>query len=206
VGITDAQAQQQPVAALVVEPFVAGEQQLADAIERVVLAASMAQRLVLHPPADLVQAPVADPDHVKWICHSGGVVQLGRQPGPEGLGQVGGHHLDAGDPVRIGVLGPSSQVSGRVAPDHVDEHLGPQVDQASGVDGGVGPVGGQERGLVHPELLHGADAPGVVDERRAVFDHRVHHRPPAHAQLGRHPRHRPGPGPPDGTPRPRPGG
>jgi hypothetical protein len=51
--------QEQPVAAPVVEAFVAGEEELADAIERVTLAASIAQGLVLHPAAHLVEAPAA---------------------------------------------------------------------------------------------------------------------------------------------------
>ena len=148
----------------------------------------MAERLVLHPPTHLVQAPVPDAHDVERIGDADGVVQLGRQPGPEGLRQVGGHHLDASDPLRIGVLGPSPQVSGRIALDHVDEDLGPKIDQTGGVDGGVGSVGPQEGGLVHPELGHGTDARRVVHQRRAVLDHGVHHRPPAHAQLGGHPR------------------
>ena len=52
----------------------------------------------------------------------------------------------------------------------------------------VGPEGG---GLLHAELGHGADSARVVDDRRAVFDDGVHHRSPAHAQFGRHPRQRP---------------
>ena len=55
-------------------------------------------------------------------------------------------------------------------------------------------VGGQKRGLVDTELGDRADAVGVVDQRRAVLDHRVHHRPPAHPELGRHRRHRSGVG------------
>ena len=38
-----------------------------------------------------------------------------------------------------------------------------------------------------PELGHGADAAGVIDQRRAVFDDGVHHRPPTHGELDRHP-------------------
>ena len=98
------------------------------------------------------------------------------------------------EPRRVGVGCPSPQVSGGVALDHVDDDLGLEVDQAGGVDGRMGAVGGQERGLVDPELGHLADAVGVVDQRRAVLDHGVHHRPPAHPELGRHRRHRAGVG------------
>jgi hypothetical protein len=53
-------------------------------------------------------------------------------------------------------------------------------------------LGGQIGRLIDAQLAHGADAVGVVDERRAVFDHRVHDRPPAHAQLGGYHRYCPG--------------
>ncbi len=90
---------------------------------------------VLHAPADLVEAAVADADDVKGIGDAPGVGEVRRQPGPERLGQVGGHHLDAPKPARIGVLGPSPQVSGRVALHQVDHHLRLQVHQPRGVDG-----------------------------------------------------------------------
>ena len=74
---------------------------------------------MLHSTADLVQAPVADADHVERIGDPGGMVEVRRQPGPERLGQIGGHHLDARQPLRVGVCGPSPQVSGPVAVDHI---------------------------------------------------------------------------------------
>jgi hypothetical protein len=84
---------------------------------------------------------------------------------PYGAGeQVGGHHLDPLQPCRIGPLGPSPQVSGAVAFDHVDHDVLLEVDQPGRVDGGVVPVGGQERGLVDAELTNRTD-PG---HRRAV--------------------------------------
>ena len=52
VGVADTQAEQHPVRAAFVEAFGAGEQQLADPIQRIGLAATVAQRLVLHPAAD----------------------------------------------------------------------------------------------------------------------------------------------------------
>ena len=103
-GVTDAQAEQHPVPAAVVEAFGAGEQQLADPVERIVLAASMPKGLVLHPAADLVDAAVPDPDHMKRVGDPAGVVEVRRQPGPERLGQIGGHHLDPGQPAGSALL------------------------------------------------------------------------------------------------------
>jgi hypothetical protein len=67
--VADAQAQQHAIVAALIEAFVTGEQQLADAIQRVVLAAAVAERLVLRPTAHLVDAAVPDAHHVKWIGH-----------------------------------------------------------------------------------------------------------------------------------------
>ena len=112
VGVTDAQAEQHPVSASVVEAFAAGEEQLADPIQRVVLAAAVAERLVLDAAADLVDAPVGDPHDMERVGDTGGVIEMRGQPGAERLGQIGGHHLDAGQPQRVGVGAPSAQVSG----------------------------------------------------------------------------------------------
>ncbi len=106
-------------------------------IQRVVLAAPMAEGLVLDPAADLVEAAVGDPHDMERVGDPAGVVEVRGQPGPERLGQVGGHHLDPRQPARVGVGGPSPQVGGRVALDHVDHDVPLEVDQAGGVDGRV---------------------------------------------------------------------
>ena len=152
-------------------------------------------------------APVADPHDVERIRDPAGVIEVRRQPGPERLGQIGGHHGDPGQPRRVGVGGPSAQVSGPVAFDHVDHDVAARGRPARSRRSWRGPGGRQERGLVDAELAHHADAVGVVDERGAVLDDRVHDRPPTHPELlgdagrpgGRS--HRP-----DGTPPPRRGG
>ncbi len=50
-----------------VEAFGAGEQQLADPIQRIGLAATMAEGLVLHPTTHLVEATVPDAHHMERI-------------------------------------------------------------------------------------------------------------------------------------------
>lgn len=73
-----------------------GEEQLADPIQRVGLAAPMAEGLVLDPAPDLIDAPVPDPNDMERIGDAGGVIKVGGQAGPERLGQIRGHHLDPG--------------------------------------------------------------------------------------------------------------
>jgi len=73
VRIAESQAQQHPVPvpAPVVEALGAGQEQLADAIERIGLAAAVAQGLVLHPPAHLVQTAHADRKGPPRFIHIG---------------------------------------------------------------------------------------------------------------------------------------
>ena len=79
VGVADAQTEQHPVVAPVVEALGAGEQ-LADPIQRVGLAAPVAEGLVLDPPAHLVHAAVPDPHHMKGVGHPGGMRQVRVEP------------------------------------------------------------------------------------------------------------------------------
>ena len=58
VGVSGAQAQQHAVVAALVEALEAGQQQLADPVQRVGLAAPVTEGLVLGAAADLVDAAV----------------------------------------------------------------------------------------------------------------------------------------------------
>jgi hypothetical protein len=63
-GVANAKAQQHPPTPSVVEAFGAGEQQLADPIQRVALAPPVLQGLLLDSTSDLVETAVADADDV----------------------------------------------------------------------------------------------------------------------------------------------
>lgn len=80
VGVTDAESEQQPVLSSFVESLGALQEQLSDLEQWVVSAAAMAERLVLDPPTDLVDAPVGDPHDVEGIGHPRGVVEMGEIP------------------------------------------------------------------------------------------------------------------------------
>ena len=75
-GVADAQPRQQLVPATLVETLVSFEQQLADAKKRVDLAPPVPERLVLDPPAHLVEHAVGDPSHMEGIGHPGGVGEV----------------------------------------------------------------------------------------------------------------------------------
>jgi hypothetical protein len=70
-----------------VEPFGAREHDLADPVERVVAAVTVAQGLVLDPAPHRVEAPVADTHDVERIRDAGGVIVPADEPGPVGLGR-----------------------------------------------------------------------------------------------------------------------
>lgn len=58
-----------------------------------------------------------------------------------------------------------------------------EIDQPGRVDGGVVPLGSQERRLVDAQLPHRPDPVGVIDERGAVVGDGVRDRPPTHPEL-----------------------
>ena len=151
VRIAVAQPQQDAFMAALVEAFVAGEQELADPIERIGLSTAMAERLVLDAPAHLVDAAVGDSDHVKGIGDPDGMVEVRRGARAIALGEVGGDHPDGSHPGRVLVGAPSAQVRGGVALDQIDHPLAIQIHQAGHVDGVVLSRRREERGLVDAE-------------------------------------------------------
>ena len=141
-----------------------------------------AERLVLHPTPDLVQAAVGDPHDMERVRDPAGVIEVRRQPGPERLGQIGGHHLDARQPVRIGVRGPSAQVSGPLPSTMsiITWRSRSTRPVAYIVECCRFALGSR---LVDTELAD-RDRPGRGHRPAgAVLDHRVHHRPPTHPEL-----------------------
>ena len=115
---------------------------------------------------------------MKRVGDAGCVVEMGRQPNPGALGD-----LDAGEPAGIGCRAPSPQVNCCVSFDHVDHDAGLEIDEAGRVHRRVLAVGFEERRLVDTELSDDADTFGIINQRSAVFDHRVHHCRPTHPEL-----------------------
>ena len=142
--------------ASLVETLVAGQEELADPIERIDLAATMAERLVLDPPAHLVDAAVGDSHDMKRVGDADGVVEVRGGARAIALGEVGGDDPDGSHPGGVLAGAPSAQVRGGVALHQVDHPLAIQIDEAGHVDGPVLPRRSQERSLVDaegPDLL-----------------------------------------------------
>ena len=102
----------------------------------------MAEGLVLDSAADLVDAAVPDPHHVKGVGHLAGMSQTRRQPGPERLGQVGGHHLDASQ--SGWALPVHRRRSAAALPSTMSMDMPLEIAQARGEQGGVIWGGGQK--------------------------------------------------------------
>src|SRR6202022_2305022 len=71
--VTRVEEPEQLVPAVVVDAFVGLGQQAATPIQRIVCAATMTERLVLHPSATLIELLVRELHDMKRVCDLGGV-------------------------------------------------------------------------------------------------------------------------------------
>jgi hypothetical protein len=76
-----------------------GDQQLADAVQRVMLAASKTERGLLDPTADLVDHDVGQPDGVEVVHHHGGVGKRDDQRACLAAPRIQRDHGHRGQPV-----------------------------------------------------------------------------------------------------------
>jgi len=65
----------------------ARQEELPDAVERVVLPAPVTEKIVLHSSTHGVETPVGDSDDMKWVRHANRVIEMRAEPGPVGLRQ-----------------------------------------------------------------------------------------------------------------------
>ncbi len=85
-------------------PFRAAQKHPANAVERVALAAAVAQGVVLHPAADLIGGAGEQPHDVKRVQHRGGVLEPAGQRGVVAPERVEGGDLHpAGERLALGV-------------------------------------------------------------------------------------------------------
>lgn len=146
----------------------------------------MTEGLLLDPPADDVDHAIGDADHVKGIGHARGVREVRTQPGPVGVGEIEGDHLDAVAPGSRPSGAQTTQLDGAFTFEEVDDDAPVQIDQAGGVDGRVLGRGREIGVLVDPEGAHGPHPGPVLDEGPAVVFDRSPGGVPAHAVLERH--------------------
>lgn len=110
------------------EFLVAGEQDAADPLQRVALAPSMPERVVLDSAADVIDLPVGQPDGMEVVHHQGDVGEPVLECSPIAGGRVQRRQPDLGTPVVATVLEPAVQHVPGAARDHVEEPVPVQVN------------------------------------------------------------------------------
>jgi hypothetical protein len=147
-GITSRQASPQPRSTTASELFGGGQQQLADPVQRIMLAAAVAQSGLLGPSADLVDHRVGQLDGVEVIHDHPGVTQRCDQGAGIAAPGIQGHRTDLRQPaVRSGAK-PAVQRGPGAVGDHIQQPTTLQIDQAGDVPGRCCAGGFEEAGLV----------------------------------------------------------
>ena len=177
--------------AVVVEAFVGLREEPPAPVQRVVLAASVAERVVLHPAPALIHRGVGDLDQMERIRD----LPSGREHRVEdfaiGTGQIQRGPLDRVEPGFRAAGQPGDGWCGVSAFDHVEQ------DTSSDVNDRCRPVlaatlaAAHEQCLVEAECVHVADAVRIVEERFAVGLHGVVHGVPIATELVGDVAHRP---------------
>ena len=168
--------------------FVAAAEQSADPEQRVVAVAAVTERVVLHPPANLVDARRSPSrDDVEGIQHPGGVRQTGAQRGGVATERVQRRHPDTITPSLVAAGNPCMQ-SGSAAPvDHVEQpRTAVQVDDPGDEPGARPRVAARNAVSSTPTLSTPSSRLVIVDQRLPVVADRGHHGAPADPELGGH--------------------
>ena len=191
-GISSRQPGPQPDPSPLGELLGSGQQQLADAVQRVTLATSMAERGLLGPPAPLVDHRVGQPDGVEVVHHHPGVPKPGRQcvgvPAPG----VQRDRADLGQPVNRSGTKPVIHRGPGAVGHHIQQPATLQVHQASDIPGRRHLGRLEEGGLIQAQRGHTLQTSSVIHQRAAVVAHRPHDGRPADAEVASDRRHRMG--------------
>ena len=146
-GVDGPQPQSSPLGEL----LGGGQQQLADAVQRVVGAAPVPGRGLLGPSPDLVDHRVGQPDGVEVVDHDGGVPRRDEQRTGIPAPWIQRDRGDACQPVAGPDAEPAVHRSSGAIGHQVQQPAAPQVHQAGHEPGRRHPGGLQEAGLVQPE-------------------------------------------------------
>lgn len=149
-------------------PFIQGarsaQEQTADPVEGVALAAPVTERVVLDAAADVVDCRVGQGDGMEVIDHHGRMAEVGEQSVGVTAVRVQGHRGHGLEPLEGLVLEPVADAGGAATRDNIEEPVTGQVHEPGDVEGVVELVAGQERRLVHAQRVDVTDPVGVIDE------------------------------------------
>jgi hypothetical protein len=177
------QASPQPRPSPLGELLARGQQQLADAVQRIRLTTPVAEGDLLHTAPSLVDHRVGQPDGVEVVHHHGRMAKRGHQGAGIPTPGVQRDRADPGQPVIRSGTKPAGHRSPGAVGHQVQQPAPLQVDQTGDPPGGFGPGRLEEAGLIQPQHGHSVQASGVLHQRSAVLVHRPHHGRPANAEI-----------------------
>ncbi|MEZ5240829.1 MAG: hypothetical protein R2696_03730 [Microthrixaceae bacterium] len=183
VWVSGLEESEELLGALLIETFVALGQQPARSVERVVFAASVPERLVLHPTTALVEAAVRELAHVERISDLGRVGQRVVERLAVRPRQVQRPQRIAAPRLRAGLQPRRGRLRG-AALDHIEQlRRTVEGDDRRAPTPGLLRAGPGEERLIQPESFDGPDAGRVLDQRGAVGTDGVHDGVPIAAEL-----------------------
>jgi len=193
VRITSSEQTLQFLGPLVVEPLLRLGQQTPASIEGIGLPSSMTERLVLDPPAALIELGVGELADMKGVGHQGGVRHHDLEDVAIGAGQIEGAELDS-IPEGPSLFGQPPHGLGTAATrDDVEQLSGPDIDQLGREVLVVEGTDPDHEHLVESEGGDLADAILVgLEQGFAIGDDGVVHGVPVTPELAGHLVHTPG--------------
>jgi len=164
-GVTGGEESRELGLALVVEALVGLGEQTTAPVERVVLAPSVPERLVLHAPSVLVELGVGELDHVEGVCDQGRFRQVRLEHQSIGTREVARRIGDLVAPGLATLVQPQRGLLARAALDDVEQLPVLHVDDRGREVALVELAESCEEHLVEPEGVDHAESPGIlVDE------------------------------------------
>ena len=183
IGVTAVEPAQDPVEAALGETLMRAQQPASDPVERIAGMATVTERVLLDPAADLIQGLVGEADQMEVVDDDRGVGQPAAHGGGVGLMRVDDDVFDpvppglglGGEPGGDGVLGAAFEhvdgVAGVEVHDVGDEHRRRRLRRC------------QERRLIEADRPWCAERGHVSGACSSVVSDGVHGRPPRHAEL-----------------------
>jgi hypothetical protein len=167
------------------EPVGGAYQNPADAVERIIGAATMAGQIALDAAADLVDTGVGQPDQVEVIGDQPDVAQPPAIAGDGGL--VAGVRIDRDladgrDPGSVTLIEPGLHGRGGTTRHDIEQPASADVDHAGDVHAATVTGRCEKRGLVQPERGDTIESGGVIDQRLADVDDGAHRGLPTHPE------------------------
>ena len=163
VGISGGEELEHPCQAIVAQAFVSGEEHAPAAVERITLAAAVAELFLLHPTAAVIDRRVRQLDRMEVVHHPDRVRQVRVECLAVAGGRIQGCERDLVAPVDTAFNEPGAQHVGGSALDDVEQAVAVQVDDLGREHRAMSGSGVQESFLIDADPSHALETRRVVD-------------------------------------------